>query len=228
MRIGEGRTEARSSICAVTSESRICRGCSTRSFEAGCSTTGGFTGRRSIRRCANWTDRWPAGPIGNTRSCADICEGRRIGSRVSRDAIRSCGRTGKWVCGVAPWREPYERRRSSTVLREPRGETPRAYSPQYLRRQSSGGGTERVWERKFLGFRLDRGRRIGVAPESVERFKTKVREMWRGNQSRTSEELRDRWASYARGWWGYFRLAEVRRPNAESRIQFAWGVASGR
>src|SRR5450759_352057 len=129
MRIGEGRTEARSSICAVTSESRICRGCSTRSFEAGCSTTGGFTGRRSICRCANWTDRWPAGPIGNTRSCADICEGRRIGSRVSRDAIRSCGRTGKWVCGVAPWRKPYERRRSSTVLREARGETPRAHSP---------------------------------------------------------------------------------------------------
>ena len=26
---------------------------------------------------------------------------------------------------MAPWREPYERRRSSTVLREPWGETPR-------------------------------------------------------------------------------------------------------
>lgn len=81
-----------------------------------------------------------------------------------------------------------------------------------LKVNAAKSGTGRVWERKFLGFRLDRDRRIGVAPESMERFKARVREMWRGNQSRTSEELRDGWASYARGWWGYFRLAEVRKP----------------
>ena len=81
-----------------------------------------------------------------------------------------------------------------------------------LKMNTAKSGTGRVWERKFLGFQLDRDRRIGVAPESAERFKAKVREMWRGNQSRTSDELRDRWASYARGWWGYFRLADVRRP----------------
>ena len=69
-----------------------------------------------------------------------------------------------------------------------------------------------VWERKFLGFRLDRLKRIGVAPESVERFKAKVREMWRGNQSRTSKQLREDWACYVRGWWSYFQLAEVRSP----------------
>jgi len=73
-------------------------------------------------------------------------------------------------------------------------------------------GTGRVEERKFLGFRLDRERRIGVAPESIERFKTKVREIWRVNQSRTSNQLRDDWQRYVRGWWGYFRLAEARRP----------------
>jgi len=73
-------------------------------------------------------------------------------------------------------------------------------------------GTGRVWERKFLGFRLDHERRIELAPESIERFKAKVRELWRGQQSRTSEELRDRWSRYVRGWWNYFRLAEVRRP----------------
>jgi group II intron reverse transcriptase/maturase len=73
-------------------------------------------------------------------------------------------------------------------------------------------GTGRIEERKFLGFRLDRERRIGVAPESIERFKTKVREIWRVNQSRTSNQLRDDWQRYVRGWWGYFRLAEARRP----------------
>ena len=73
-------------------------------------------------------------------------------------------------------------------------------------------GTGRVWERKFLGFRLDREKRIGVAPQSMERFRAKVREMWRGHQSRSSQQLRDGWSRYVRGWWGYSRLAEVRWP----------------
>jgi group II intron reverse transcriptase/maturase len=84
----------------------------------------------------------------------------------------------------------------------------------YLRLEvnTAKSGTGRVEERKFLGFRLDRERRIGVAPESIERFKTKVREMWRVNQSRSSDQLRDDWKRYVRGWWGYFRLADARRP----------------
>ena len=73
-------------------------------------------------------------------------------------------------------------------------------------------GTGRVEERKFLGFRLDREGRIGVAPESVKRLQTKVREMWRGQQSGSSSQLRDAWGQYVRGWWGYFRLAQVRKP----------------
>jgi RNA-directed DNA polymerase len=44
-----------------------------------------------------------------------------------------------------------------------------------LKVNAAKSGTGRVWERKFLGFRLDRDRRIGVAPESTERFKAKVR-----------------------------------------------------
>lgn len=81
-----------------------------------------------------------------------------------------------------------------------------------LKVNAAKSGTGRVWERKFLGFRLDREQRIGVAPESVERFKAKVREMWRGNQSRSSNQLRDVWGSYVRGWWGYYRLADERTP----------------
>jgi len=69
-----------------------------------------------------------------------------------------------------------------------------------VNRAKSGIG--RVWERKFLGFRLNGKKQIGVAPESVERFRTKVREMWRGRQSRTSNQLRDAWKSYVQGWWG--------------------------
>jgi group II intron reverse transcriptase/maturase len=72
-------------------------------------------------------------------------------------------------------------------------------------------GTGRVWERKFLGFRPNRQLQIGIAPESIARFKAKVRELWRSRQSRTSKELRDAWRSFVRGWWGYFQLAEDRQ-----------------
>ena len=81
-----------------------------------------------------------------------------------------------------------------------------------LKVNAAKSGTGRVWERKFLGFRLDRKKRIGIAPENLERFKAKVREKWDGRRSGTSTQLRDDWNRYARGWWGYFQLAEVRWP----------------
>jgi len=79
-----------------------------------------------------------------------------------------------------------------------------------LKVNAAKSGTGRVWERKFLGFRLDRKKRIGIAPESVQRFKAKVRELWDARRSRTSNQLRDDWNRYVRGWWGYYRLAGVR------------------
>jgi group II intron reverse transcriptase/maturase len=81
-----------------------------------------------------------------------------------------------------------------------------------LKVNAAKSGTGKVWERKFLGFRLDRKKRIGIAPESLERLKAKVREMWRSNQSRSSKQLRDDWGRYIRGWWEYFRLAQARQP----------------
>jgi RNA-directed DNA polymerase len=72
-------------------------------------------------------------------------------------------------------------------------------------------GVGRTWERKFLGFRLNREKQIEVAPESLERFKAKVREKWRSCQSRSSNQLKEAWQQYVRGWWGYYRLAESRR-----------------
>jgi RNA-directed DNA polymerase len=71
-------------------------------------------------------------------------------------------------------------------------------------------GTGEVWGRKFLGFSLNRKLEIEVAEKNLERFKDKVREMWRSCQSRTSNELRNGWRAYVRGWWGYFHLAENR------------------
>jgi RNA-directed DNA polymerase len=81
-----------------------------------------------------------------------------------------------------------------------------------LQVNAAKSGVGRTWERKFLGFRLNREQQIEVAPESLEKFKTKVREKWRSCQSLTSNQLRDEWRQYIRGWWGYYRLAEDRRP----------------
>ena len=72
-------------------------------------------------------------------------------------------------------------------------------------------GVGRPWERKFLGFRINPEGKSEAAPTSVERFKTKVREMWRSCQSLSSEELRDNWCAYLRGWWAYYGHAEERR-----------------
>jgi len=65
---------------------------------------------------------------------------------------------------------------------------------------------------KVPGVSTERKRQIEAAPESLERFKAKVRELWRSCQSRTTKQLRDAWRQYVTGWWGYYRLAENRRP----------------
>ena len=80
-----------------------------------------------------------------------------------------------------------------------------------LKVNEAKSGTGRIWERKFLGFRLNRKLQIGIAPESIERFKAKVRDLWQSRQSVTSKELRDRWKRFIRGWWEYFQLATFRR-----------------
>ena len=72
-------------------------------------------------------------------------------------------------------------------------------------------GVGRPWERKFLGFTINRQGQIGIAPKSLDRFQKKVRELWRSCQSLSSTELRDNWRAYVRGWWGYYGLAEDRQ-----------------
>ena len=84
---------------------------------------------------------------------------------------------------------------------------------QHLRLEvnAAKSGTGRPWERKFLGFRINLEGKIETAPQRVERFKTKVRELWRSCQSRTNAELRDAWRAYVCGGWAYYGLAEDRR-----------------
>ncbi len=54
-------------------------------------------------------------------------------------------------------------------------------------------GVGRPWERKFLGFVINRQGQIEVAPQSGARFRQKVRELWRSCQGLSSSQRRDRW-----------------------------------
>jgi RNA-directed DNA polymerase len=72
-------------------------------------------------------------------------------------------------------------------------------------------GVGRPWERKFLGFTISPKGQIEAAPQSVERLREKVREIWRSCQSLSSNELRDGWRAYVQGWWAYYGQAENRR-----------------
>ncbi len=71
-------------------------------------------------------------------------------------------------------------------------------------------GTGRVWERKFLGFTLTVALLIAISPQAIAKFKDEVRSKWDARQSLSSEQLRDNWGNYQRGWWAYYRRAEER------------------
>jgi group II intron reverse transcriptase/maturase len=73
-------------------------------------------------------------------------------------------------------------------------------------------GTGRPWTRKFLGFILTTTLLTTIAPQSLGRFEDKVRQHWNGRQPLTSNQLRDNWAKYLRGWWGYYRHCEDPTP----------------
>ena len=78
-----------------------------------------------------------------------------------------------------------------------------------LNEAKSGGGP--CEGRKFLGFSLSGTGVVTVAKQSLERFKERVRQLWRRGQPRENKELRAQWNAYVRGWCEYFRLAEEKR-----------------
>jgi RNA-directed DNA polymerase len=67
-----------------------------------------------------------------------------------------------------------------------------------------------VWERKFLGYRLLSGGRLGLAPSSADRAKDRLRQLTRRNRGRALEEVVGEVNRFSVGWLGYFRYAECR------------------
>lgn len=75
-----------------------------------------------------------------------------------------------------------------------------------VNREKSGSGPTEA--SALLGYRLKADGTIEIAPKSLKRLKSRVRELWDARQSLTSEQLRDQWQRYILGWWNYFRLTE--------------------
>jgi len=73
------------------------------------------------------------------------------------------------------------------------------------REKSTSGPTEAS---ALLGYRIQADGTTVIAPKSLKRMKTRVRELWDARQSLTSNQLRDQWCRYIRGWWNYFHLTE--------------------
>lgn len=67
-----------------------------------------------------------------------------------------------------------------------------------------------VWERKFLGHRLMAGGRLGIAPQSLERMKARVRQITRRNRGVTLGRMIQELNEFLSGWVTYFRYAECR------------------
>jgi hypothetical protein len=64
-------------------------------------------------------------------------------------------------------------------------------------------------ERKFLGYRLLSGGRLGTAPKSLERAKDRIREITRRNRGDVKvREMIEELNNFLSGWITYFRFAE--------------------
>jgi RNA-directed DNA polymerase len=80
-----------------------------------------------------------------------------------------------------------------------------------LKVNESKSAVARPWERKFLGFsfthHLKPKRRI--APQALERFKEKIRELTRRTRGISLEQLATQLSRYLQGWRGYFGACET-------------------
>jgi hypothetical protein len=70
----------------------------------------------------------------------------------------------------------------------------------------------RPWNRKFLGYSMTTHYKpkLKTAPETVRRFKAKLKEMFRRGRGRNIRRLIAELNEATIGWMNYFRLAQVR------------------
>ena len=81
-----------------------------------------------------------------------------------------------------------------------------------LKVNQAKSAVDRPWNRKFLGYSMTfhKQPRLKVAPESIQRFKGKIRALCRRARGRNLRRFIEELKPVLRGWVNYFRLAEVK------------------
>ncbi len=81
-----------------------------------------------------------------------------------------------------------------------------------LKVNQSKSAVERPWNRKFLGYSMTfhKQPRLKVAPASVRRFKSKLKELFHVGRGRNLARFITELTPVLRGWVNYFRLATVK------------------
>ena len=80
-----------------------------------------------------------------------------------------------------------------------------------LRVNQAKSAVAHVQGRKFLGYRLLRGGRLGIAPASLKRVKDRIRQITRRNRGVSMEKVVRELNEYLTGWVTYFRHAQCRK-----------------
>ena len=75
-----------------------------------------------------------------------------------------------------------------------------------INREKSDSG--RPWDRQFLGYQPTQAGTLKPSPKSVDKYKERVKKLFNGRVSLTSNQLRDVWLKYVRGWCNYFVHAD--------------------
>ena len=81
-----------------------------------------------------------------------------------------------------------------------------------LKVNASKSTTDRPWKVKFLGYTMTREHvtRLRVAPQSIVRLKSKLRETFRRGRGRSMPRVIEEISVVLRGWIHYFKLSEVK------------------
>jgi RNA-directed DNA polymerase len=81
-----------------------------------------------------------------------------------------------------------------------------------LKVNQTKSAVDRPWNRKFLGYSMTfhKQPRLKVAPASVRRFKSKLKDLFRAGRGRNLAKFITELTPVLRGWVNYFRLAEVK------------------
>lgn len=82
-----------------------------------------------------------------------------------------------------------------------------------LRVNREKSGVDRPWKRKFLGYTVTTNfkPRLKPALQSVKRMKQRVRDILRRGRGRNIQTVIGELNLYLRGWFGYYRMAEVKQ-----------------